>query len=143
MKKITLSLVALMTSFSMYLSAQQKAELSTTKPGAEPSFAWIKTTEHDFGKIAKGTPVETTFEFTNSGKSPLVISDVKSSCGCTTPDYSKQPIAPGQKGFVKATFNAASVGVFNKNITINSNANEKSTVLTIKGEVIEKDSTTE
>ena len=125
--------VALISAF-----AQQKGELTTVQPGADPNYTWTQGIEHDFGKIVKGIPAEATFEFTNTGKAPLVISGVRASCGCTTPDYSKEPIAPGKKGFVKAVYNAANLGVFNKSITVTSNANEKDIVLIIKGEVIEK-----
>lgn len=137
MKRIAflMSIVALICQIN--LNAQQNT-LTTSKPGEEGSFGWVKGSEHDFGKIPQGTPVTTTFEFTNTGKSPIVISNVKSSCGCTAPDYSKEPIAPGKKGFVKATFNAASMGVFNKSLTVVSNANEKDVYLTIKGEVVAK-----
>jgi hypothetical protein len=77
------------------------------------------------------------FRFTNSGDGPLVISSVKASCGCTVTDYSKDPIAPGTEGYVKATYNAAKAGVFTKSVTVNANANESVVQLIIKGEVVE------
>ena len=93
---------------------------------------------HDFGKITQGTPVETTFEFKNTGENPLVLSNVKAACGCTATEYTKEPVQPGESGFVKGVFNAQAEGVFNKTITVTTNTAEKATVLTIKGEVGKK-----
>lgn len=100
------------------------------------SFNWKKTT-HDFQKIQQGVPVTAEFEFTNIGDTPLMITQAKGSCGCTVPSYPKEPIAPGQTGIIKAQFNAASVGVFNKTVTITANTGQPA-VLTIKGEVVAK-----
>lgn len=91
---------------------------------------------HDFGKIPQGTPVTHEFKFTNTGKTPLVITHVQASCGCTTPAWSKDPIPPGGEGFIKATFNAASMGGFNKTITVMANVEHGFKQLTVKGEVI-------
>jgi hypothetical protein len=96
----------------------------------------MKETIFDFGKIPQGKPVTNEFKFTNSGKVPLVLSQVSASCGCTTPEYSKEPIAPGKTGTIKATFNAATVGVFNKTITVAANVEGGSTYLVLKGEVL-------
>jgi len=116
----------------------------TAKPGfpvalhnaAEAAFSWITKT-HDFGKIKQNKPVTHTFSFTNNGNGPLVISSVQASCGCTVTEYSKDPIAPGSEGFVKATYNAAKAGVFTKTVTVNANTTDAAVQLTIKGEVIE------
>ena len=94
---------------------------------------------HDFGKVPQGTPVTYTFEFTNTGTDPVVISQATPSCGCTTPDWTKSAVMPGQKGFVKATYNAASMGSFNKNVTVVSNAERSSIPLTLTGEVVSKE----
>jgi len=100
------------------------------------AFLW-KATEHDFGKVQKGTPVTHEFTFTNNGSEPLVITAVKASCGCTVAEYTKESIPPGGKGFVKATYDAAKVGAFSKTVTINANTEEGSVQLIIKGEVID------
>jgi hypothetical protein len=92
-------------------------------------------TVHDFGKIPLNKPVTHEFRFTNTGTSPLIISSVQASCGCTVTDYSKDPIAPGAEGFVKATYNAATSGIFSKTVTVNANAEESAVRLMIKGEV--------
>ena len=104
------------------------------QPGNMAAFKWDATT-FDFGKIPQGKPVTHEFKFTNVGKVPLVLSSVSASCGCTTPDWTKEPISPGKTGSIKATFNAAAGGAFNKSITVNANVEGGATYLTIKGEV--------
>lgn len=108
----------------------------TTLKSETPVFAW-DITVYDFGKIKFNQPVTHEFKFTNTGDAPLVISSVQASCGCTVTEYSKDPIAPGGQGFVKATYNAAKAGVFTKTVTVNANAEEKVVQLVIKGEVVE------
>jgi hypothetical protein len=100
-------------------------------------FGWESAT-HDFGKIKQGVPVTHEFTFTNSGKTPLVITNVQASCGCTTPAWSKEPIAPGGQGFIKATYNAASMGGFNKTVTVMANVEGGFKQLSIKGEVVQE-----
>lgn len=101
-----------------------------------PVFNWVETT-FNFGKIKVNKPVDHTFTFTNTGSEPLVITSVKASCGCTVAEYSKDPIPVNGEGFVKATYNAASKGVFNKTVTIIANTEQSEVVLTIKGEVVD------
>ena len=135
MKKICL--ILLVSAFTTPLLSQQLAAINFLSPGFETAnFSWI-VTSYDFGKIKVNKPVTHEFRFTNSGDAPLVISSVQASCGCTVTDYSKDPIAPGSEGYVKATYNAAKVGVFSKTVTVNANAAESVVQLTIKGEVVE------
>ena len=96
-------------------------------------------TVNDFGKVKKGTQgLKCTFTYTNTGNDMLFISRVKKSCGCTVPVYSKEPIAPGQSATIEVGYTTTDViGVFNKKITVFTNAINNATVLTIKGEVIE------
>lgn len=99
--------------------------------------------EHDFGQIDEnGGSVSYTFEFSNEGTLPLVILSVKPSCGCTTPDWSKNPIKPGNKGFIVAEYNPKGrPGIFRKSLAVISNSetnSEKissSTYIYIKGKV--------
>jgi hypothetical protein len=95
---------------------------------------------HDFGEIKEADgPVSVNFDFTNTGSVPLMIKQVHASCGCTSPSWSKEPILPGKKGFVSATYNPMNrPGPFSKTITVVSNASTPNEVLTIKGEVIPK-----
>lgn len=102
---------------------------------ADLAVATFEAQNFDFGKIKQGAPVTHEFKFTNTGKVPMIITNVAASCGCTTPDWSKDPIAPGGKGFIKATYNAASVGAFNKAVTVTANIPNGSIQLFIKGEV--------
>jgi hypothetical protein len=115
------------------MATAQQVTASRNNKEAMAVFSWEQQT-HDFGKIIKGTPVTHEFEFTNTGNTPLIIIGVKPSCGCTTPEWTKEPIPAGGTGYIKATYNAASPGAFNKTITISANVNGP-VVLTIKGEV--------
>ena len=93
--------------------------------------------QHDFGKIdeADGS-VTHNFEFINTGSVPLIISQVRASCGCTSPNWSKEPVLPGNKGFVSATYNPKNrPGPFNKSLTIISNATTPNKILRILGDV--------
>ena len=127
MKKIML-LFAVVLGFAFTASAQdsEKAEFKFNEE------------KHDFGKIAQGTPVTTVFEFTNIGKEPLILTDVKPTCGCTIADYTKTPVKSGEKGVIKITYNAQAVMPFNKTIVVTSNAKTPTKYLNIVGEVIAK-----
>ena len=94
---------------------------------------------HDFGKVAEGPVVTYNFEVTNTGTAPVVITNAQASCGCTTPEWSKDPIMPGAKSTIKVGYNTSGrVGPINKTITIISNAENGTVILTIKGNVAEK-----
>ena len=90
---------------------------------------------HEFGVVLWKNPVTATFEVTNNGDKPLVISNVTTSCGCTVADWTKTPIAPGASGVVKSTFDAKALGRFQKSVGIYSNASERPIYLSIRGEV--------
>jgi hypothetical protein len=99
---------------------------------SDAAFRWEQTV-FDFGKIKRNVPVTHKFVFTNNGNAPLLITSVQASCGCTVTEYSKDPLPPGAEGFVKATYNAATPGVFSKTVTVNANTPEGHVLLTIKG----------
>ena len=89
--------------------------------------------EHDFGTIIQGTPQETVFKFTNTGEGPLIITDAKSSCGCTVPEYPKNaPIAPGDSGEMVVKFNGSGQNQVTKTITVTANTAKGSELLRIK-----------
>lgn len=136
MKKIVVSVLGLLLMTTVLMAQGLNIQPADAD---KPAFKWLTPTDHDFTKIPQGIPASTTFEFENTGKVDLVLSNVKPSCGCTTPEYTKEPIAPGKKGFIKATYNAAGMGNFQKSITVNSNVSEQPVVLTIKGEVFSND----
>lgn len=78
--------------------------------------------EHDFGEIISGTNVETVFNYKNTGESPLVITDIKSSCGCTIPqDWTKEPLAPGASGSFTVKFNGKGTNKVSKAVTVTAN----------------------
>ena len=88
--------------------------------------------EHDFGDIEKGKKVETTFEYKNTGDAPLVITDIKSSCGCTVPqDWSREPLSPGESGKFTVTYNGAGPNKITKTITVTANTEKGSEVVKI------------
>ena len=90
-------------------------------------------TEHDFGTIEKGTPQQTTFTFTNTGTAPLIITDAKSSCGCTVPEFPKNtPIAPGEKGELLVKFNGSGQNQITKTVTVTANTEKGQELLRIK-----------
>jgi hypothetical protein len=92
--------------------------------------------EFDFGTIKQGEVVEHEFKFTNVGQSPLVISNVQASCGCTSPDWSKNPVKPGDEGFIKVVFNSAGKsGAQSPTVSIQANTSPSVTRLRLKGSV--------
>ncbi len=101
---------------------------------SKAEFKFDKET-HDFGKIAQGTPVTHVFTFENTGSEPIIISEVKPSCGCSVAEYTKTPVKPGEKGTISVTFNAATKQPFTKNFTVRSNTKTPVKTLYIKGEV--------
>ncbi|MBB6107861.1 MULTISPECIES: DUF1573 domain-containing protein [Mucilaginibacter] len=127
MKQI-LMICAVVLGFAFTASAQdsQKAEFKFNEE------------KHDFGKIPQGTPVTTVFEFTNVGKEPLILTEVRPTCGCTIADYTKTPVKGGEKGTIKITYNAAAAAPFNKTIVVKSNAVTPEKYLNIIGEVVAK-----
>ncbi|MDR2410481.1 MAG: DUF1573 domain-containing protein [Bacteroidales bacterium] len=95
---------------------------------------------HDYGTILEGDPGECEFVFKNTGKEPLVLSNVYSSCGCTIPSWPKDPIMPGKSSSIKVKYNTSRVGSINKTITVESNAGESKRVeLRIIGNVKKKE----
>lgn len=96
----------------------------------------FKTDKHTFGKIVQNKPVSYEFIFTNTGTKPLVIETATAGCGCTTPEYTKQPIAAGKTEKIKVTYNAANLGQFVKDVTVKFANVAEPTILKIDGEVV-------
>ena len=84
----------------------------------------LKEAEHDFSMIPQGKPVYYTFELINNGQTAITLNDVHATCGCTTPEWSREPIAPGATAKIKVGYNAAMEGSFEKFITITYNQNQ-------------------
>ncbi|MBL7699028.1 MAG: DUF1573 domain-containing protein [Chitinophagaceae bacterium] len=123
-----LYLLILLVSIISVKGYSQKLSQANTEPLS------LKETTFDFGRIPQGRPVYHVFEVTNKGKTPLIIENVEATCGCTTPEWSEKPIAPGATAPIKVGFNASSDGKFQKGITIYYGEN-KIKGLTITGEV--------
>ncbi len=97
----------------------------------------FETASIDYGKINKGDNGFRVFEFTNIGDAPLIIKNIKSTCGCTVPKKPEKPIMPGEKGQIEVSYDTKRVGGFSKAITIISNAKTSRKMLKIKGIVTE------
>ena len=125
MKRIGFFITCMLFSFAL-ASAQGKPEIK------------VSETTHDFGAILEEDgDASCEFVITNTGNAPLEIHRVTASCGCTSPDWTKHPIAPGKKGNVKATYGAKGrPGPFSKTVSIYTNAQEAPFIVTIKGEVV-------
>lgn len=96
----------------------------------------VNEEKHDFGKIKQGVPVDYYFEITNISPKPIIIENAWASCGCTIPEYDKQPIFPGKTTKLKVQYNAASVGAFMKDVYIKFAGVEAPKVLKVMGEVV-------
>ena len=115
----SLSLVALLLT-ALFAGAQTQADKTAdgTEQAKSAEVLKLKEAEHDFGKIPQGRPVYYTFDIVNTGTQPLKLDDVHASCGCTTPEWSREPIAPGATAQIKVGYNAAAENYFEKFITI-------------------------
>ena len=99
----------------------EKASVRDNSPSKFPVMNFNKTT-HDFGVIQNGTPVETVFSYTNTGEAPLVITDIKSTCGCTVPkDWSREPLNPGESSQFSVKFDGKGRNNTSKTVTITAN----------------------
>lgn len=139
MKKITSVLMLSLLFIAFSTSAQQQ-----TEPKKEP----VKSTKapvikfeklvHDYGTIQQNANGDCEFKFKNTGKEPLVLSNVITSCGCTTPSWPKEPIMPGKSAVIKIHYDTNRIGTISKTITVVSNATEERVILTIKGNILAK-----
>lgn len=112
--------------------ASSNARVKTESAGA---VIW-KDEVYDFGKIPQGIPDTAVFEFTNSGKVPVVIMDVVKSCGCSSVEFPRDPVKPKRKAQVIVVYNAAAPGMFTKTVSVKFNEQQENRQLTIKGDVV-------
>lgn len=124
MKKLLFSIAALTLTTGLF--AQKKAD----------DIAKFKTETIEMGKIKQDNPSTAIFEVTNIGAEPLIIEQANPTCGCTIGDYTKEPIAPGKTGFIKATYNAKNLNAFEKHLTVKFAGVTDVKSITIKGEVL-------
>ena len=127
MKRI-IFVLALISVFTFSLQAQQST------PVTNDSIVFNQIV-HDYGTIEKGSDGTSIFTFTNKGQKPLILSNVRASCGCTVPEWPKQPVAPGETGEIKVRYNTNIAGNFNKTITVSSNAANSTVTLRVRGNV--------
>lgn len=136
MKKLfLLSLFAVM---AMGIANAQDAPQQTQDTPQNGAKIVFEKLEHNYGTINKGGDGNCVFTFTNEGDEPLILSNVRASCGCTTPSWTQKPVMPGKTGEIKVRYNTNNVGGFTKTITVTSNAIDNArVVLKIKGNVVQ------
>ena len=121
------------------ISPTPAAPAAEEKPSGPLPTMEFPTMDHDFGTITEGQVVEYTYAFKNTGAAPLIIQGAQGSCGCTVPDWSKEPIPVGGTGFVKAKFDSnGKHNIQNKTVTVTANTWPKQTVLRFKAMVTAK-----
>lgn len=127
--------------FSLSLTAQPITEVSIRISSADepgrPAMTW-EVASHDFGQVRVGQKAVHTFVVRNTGNAPLQLTSVKPSCSCTVTDYTKEAIAPGEEGYVTASYAAKHKGYFTKAVTVSTNTEVGTMVLRLKGEVVEE-----
>ncbi|MBR3829495.1 MAG: DUF1573 domain-containing protein [Bacteroidales bacterium] len=132
MKKFFLLSLFVSMAFATINAQEAKTQ---EQPADGPKIAFTEQ-EHNYGTIKKGGDGNCEFVFTNEGNEPLILSNVKASCGCTVPTWTKEPIMPGKTGTIKVRYNTNNVGGFTKTITVTCNAvNAPRTTLKIRGKV--------
>ena len=137
MKKIFLTLFAsalLTFSYAPTVHEDHQHNNATIATIVADDVLKLKETAHDFSQIPQGKPVYYSFEITNLGKTELKLDNVQASCGCTTPEWSRDPIAAGATAQIRVGYNAAAQGPFEKTITITYNTNQSKQII-IKGTV--------
>jgi hypothetical protein len=115
-------------------AATTGAAQTTPAPAADQGYKF-NTTDHDYGTIQKGANPYCEFQLTNTGKTPLVIQEAHGSCGCTVPEYPKEPIQPGQTVTVKVRYDTNRIGPFEKQVTMTFQGKDTPAVLHIHGKV--------
>ena len=138
MKKVLIALFFLFACTGLQVRAQSKTDVAQQKAEG-PMFKFQGGDTYDFGVVKRGPVATHSFEFTNTGTEPIIVMNVTPSCGCTNVDWSKNPVLPGQKGFIQLSLKTDEQhGVFNKEVYIQSNAKtphgEKRYTIYIKGD---------
>ena len=130
MKKTVLITVLILFSFSIIYAQDGVKE---TSQQAEMTFEY---TEHNFGTMKQGSDVSFDFVYKNTGKAPLIITNVKKSCGCTTPEWSKEPLKKRKTNVIKVIYDSKRIAHFNKTITVYSTAKNSPIVISIEGNIV-------
>lgn len=135
MKILKISMLALALGLMSFSAIVPVKVIASKIETTASTIAW-KAETIDVGQIPQGTPKAIVYEFKNTGKTAVVITNVQGSCGCTATDYTKEPILPGKSAKVTATYNAANKGAFTKTVTVTTSAETTPKILTLKGTVI-------
>lgn len=135
MKRLfTFTIVAVFTfATSCSQTTNNEAKINLDAQGPQIEF---ENLEHDYGTINQSADGSCEFKFKNTGTEALVLTNVKSSCGCTVPNWPKEAIAPGSSSTIKVVYNTRNAGPISKSITVYTNASETPIVLRIKGNVL-------
>lgn len=134
MKKL-FTLCLMIAATVSYSCAQVQESENTVNVDATGPIITFNETSHDFGTIQKGGDGTHNFNFTNDGTEPLLLSNVRSSCGCTVPQWPREPIAPNTTATIAVKYDTKRIGSFSKSITVTSNGSEQPIILRIKGKV--------
>ncbi|WP_347218196.1 DUF1573 domain-containing protein [Chryseobacterium sp.] len=134
MKKLKITALLAVLACSPFYANVLTADAPSIVKMVADAIKW-KSESIDVGNIPQGKPKLIRFEFTNTGSKPIIIQNVAPSCGCTTADYTKTPIQPGKKGFVEASYNAASAGPFMKTVNVTTSESKTPKTLSFKGVV--------
>ena len=137
MKTLFLSLLAATLLLSACNQINKSTNNTSTSSAANAPVMNFEKSTHDFGKIKSGDKVTYDFKFTNTGKSPLIITDALATCGCTKPEWPHTPVKPGDNGAIHVTFNSAGkMGLQDKQITITANTIPAQNMVHLIGEVL-------
>ena len=142
MKRLALFLFASFFAFTVFAQSAESAGANTVADNANAPEIVFDKTVHDYGTVAYKGDGKCEFKFTNTGKEPLILTNVRSSCGCTVPKWPREPILPGQSEVINVEYKTNRIGRINKTITVKSNAQTSSVVLRIKGQVLKPDAQT-
>lgn len=139
---LTATISTLLTGCDVRKNDKMASPVAKQEPPKDPTTVQLIDSLYDFGKTTEGEIVQYSYRFKNTGDKPLVVSDVKASCGCTVPEKPEKPIMPGETGFILVKFNSENKpGEIHKTVTVTANTNPPFPSLVLKGTVIgrEKD----
>lgn len=129
----------LLIGFTAFVFAQTKVPAKSPATKVNGPILTFEKSTHDFGDIFQNDVVDHVFKFTNTGNEPLIISNIQVTCGCTAPEWPRQPIAPGGKGEIKIAFNSAGkMGKQNKTVTVVSNASNDENTISFVANILDK-----
>jgi hypothetical protein len=120
----------------IFLAAFSCTENKGSKAGRKAARIEFTETQHDFGEIKFDGDGSVEFRFTNTGRSPLILDNVRSTCGCTVPEWTKKPVAPSDSGTIRVIYDTHRVGAFSKALIVYSNAANSPVRIFIKGTVL-------